>query len=111
MIDTTTETVVTFPQAADELLRRRMGRKIHVSTFYRWGTAGCRGVRLETIQIGATRCTSREALQRFFERLTGPDQAGAGVAQPTGPGVSPRSPARRRRESAQAGKQLEQDGA
>lgn len=28
-------------------------------------------VRLETIQLGGTKCTSLEALQRFFDRLTG----------------------------------------
>jgi hypothetical protein len=31
---------------------------------------GCKGVVLESIEIGGTRCTSREALARFFERLT-----------------------------------------
>jgi hypothetical protein len=28
-------------------------------------------VRLETIKFGGTTCTSKEALQRFFDRLTG----------------------------------------
>src|SRR3954447_15412589 len=70
VIDTTNETVVSLAQAADDLPRRRRGKKTHVSTLYRWATVGCRGVVLETIQIGATRCTSRKALQRFFERLS-----------------------------------------
>ena len=70
MIDTTAEEILTLTQAADELPRRRRGRKTHVSTIYRWTVAGCRGVVLESIQVGAIRCTSREALQRFFERLT-----------------------------------------
>jgi hypothetical protein len=56
--------------AAAELPRRRRGRKTHVATLYRWAKTGCRGVVLETIQIGATKCTSREALERFFEKLT-----------------------------------------
>src|SRR5947209_2490630 len=61
MIDFASEDLLTLSQAADELPRRRRGRKTHVSTLYRWATAGCRGERLETVQIGATRCTSREA--------------------------------------------------
>lgn len=111
MIDTTQETIVPLTQAAGELPCRRRGRKTHVSTLYRWATSGCRGVVLETIQIGATRCTSREALQRFFERLSGPRQTGAGI--PGSPGTSPvrRSQARRLRDSERAGKLLEKAGA
>jgi hypothetical protein len=70
MIDFQSENIITFSQAADELPRRRRGRKTHVSTLFRWSTIGCRGVVLETLKMGGTRCTSREALQRFFERLS-----------------------------------------
>jgi hypothetical protein len=77
MIDTIAEVPIPLTKAADDLPRRRRGRKTHVSTLFRWSTAGCRGVILETIQVGGTRCTSREALQRFFERLSQPIQAGA----------------------------------
>jgi len=66
MIDSASETLISLADAAGELPRRRRGRKAHVSCLYRWSTAGCRGVVLESIQVGATRCTSREALQRFF---------------------------------------------
>lgn len=104
MIDSTSETILTLAQAADDLPRRRRGRKTHVSTLYRWATAGCRGVRLETIQVGATRCTSREALQRFFERLS------AGAQIESAPGVT-RSACRRARQSEAAGRKLEQLGA
>jgi hypothetical protein len=112
MIDSTTETILTFIQAAEELPRRRRGRKTHVSTFYRWADPGCRGVRLETIQVGGTCCTSREALQRFFEALTaarsrvgGPDQAGS-----TPPPLR-RTTARQLRDSDRAGRELERQGA
>ncbi len=111
MIDTTGESIITFSQAADELPRRRRGRKTHVSTFYRWSTAGCRGVRLETVQIGGTCCTSREALQRFFEAVTA-NRSGA-----TLPGVAPCAPLRtrtatkRRRDSEKAERELIQAGA
>lgn len=72
MIDVTKETVVSLTEAASLLPRLRRGRKPHISCLYRWTTAGCRGVALESVQIGATRCTSVEAIQRFCARLTQP---------------------------------------
>src|SRR5262249_19725412 len=106
MIDSQSEQIITFGQAADDLPRRRRGRKTHVSTFYRWATAGCRGIVLETIQVGATRCTSREALQRFFERLSHPVQAGA-ESRPVG---RVRTLAQRQRAAAEAGRKLAKRG-
>lgn len=69
MIGLSSEAVLSLADAA-ALLPRKRGRKIHVATVYRWTTTGCRGVVLESIQIGGARCTSREALQRFVDRLT-----------------------------------------
>jgi hypothetical protein len=69
-INFATEQVLTFRAATEFLPRRRRGRRVNVATLYRWSLRGCRGVRLETMQIGGTRCTSVEALQRFFEALT-----------------------------------------
>jgi hypothetical protein len=105
MINSETESLLTLAQAADGLPRRRRGRKSHVATLYRWATVGCRGIRLETIQVGATRCTSREALQRFFERLSSPGSAGSQ------PGVMTRSAVRRARDSERAGEELARLGA
>ena len=99
MIDTATEAVLTLAQAAAELPRRRRGRKTHVSTLYRWTVSGCRGVILESIQIGATRATSREALQRFFERLSDPDRTGDAPS-------THRTAKQRQRQSEAAGRQL-----
>jgi hypothetical protein len=65
------EHILTFPEACALLPRRRAGKPVHVSCIYRWTTSGCRGVILESIQIGGTRCTSREALARFFGRIAG----------------------------------------
>lgn len=70
MIDALTEDIVSLTEAAKLLPMRRGGKKPHVSCIYRWTVAGCKGVRLESIQVGGTRCTSREALVRFFERLS-----------------------------------------
>lgn len=113
MIDSASESLISLAQAADELPRRRRGRKTHVSTIYRWALSGCRGIILETIQVGGTRCTSREALQRFFERLSAPVQAGAvgeGQSSPR-PIVGGRTLAQRQRASAEAGRKLAQMGA
>ena len=70
MIDPLTEHIVSLTEASRLLPARRGGKRPHVSCLYRWTTSGCRGVILEAIQIGGTRCTSREALARFFARLT-----------------------------------------
>src|SRR3954447_16953391 len=104
MIDTVTEEILTLAQAADELLRRRRGRKTHVSTLYRWTVSGCRGIILEHIQIGATRATSREALQRFFARLTQGSECRATLP-------FHRTPVQRQRRSEAAAKELERLGA
>ncbi|WP_410001163.1 DUF1580 domain-containing protein [Stieleria sp. JC731] len=75
-IDVFNEEVVSFAEAAKRLPKIRNGKKLHLSTLFRWAQAGKIAndgmrVRLETIQVGGTRCTSLEALQRFFDRLTG----------------------------------------
>ena len=111
MIDISLETPIPFTQAADELPRRRRGRKTHVSCVYRWSTAGCRGVVLESIQVGGTRCTSREALQRFFDALSQPRQAGPVGGGQAGPSAGRRTIAQRQRQSAEAGRKLAELGA
>ena len=70
MIDPIKEKVVTLAEGTRHIPRRRRGKRSHVSTMYRWTTVGCNGVILESIQIGGTRCTSVEALGRFFKALT-----------------------------------------
>ena len=73
MIDIAHEQLFSLTEAVRclPLPRRRKGARPHVSTLYRWAQRGCRGVRLETIRCGGTLCTSVEALQRFFDRLSG----------------------------------------
>jgi len=73
MIDLEIENVMSLANAAKTLPRRRQGKKPHVSTLFRWASRGVRGVRLETIRVGGTICTSTEALQRFCNALTEPD--------------------------------------
>lgn len=69
MIDLKEESVLSLVEAAKKLPRRRAGKKPHVATLYRWASHGLKGIRLETIQVGGTLCTSLEALQRFFDGL------------------------------------------
>jgi hypothetical protein len=62
-----TEELVSLTEATKLLPKRRKGKRPNVATLYRWTTIGVRGIVLESVQVGGTRCTSREALQRFFE--------------------------------------------
>ena len=86
-------------EAAKQLPSRRRGKRPHVSCLYRWTKTGCKGVILESIQVGGTRCTSREALARFFQALTQ-----AGVQAPDS------SPTRRRRDVDRAEAELAKAG-
>jgi len=52
---------------------RRNGQPIHVATLYRWDTRGVKGVRLQTVMVGRTRCTTEQALREFFKALAEAD--------------------------------------
>lgn len=77
MIDLQTEEVFSLNEAAKKNLlpTRRAGKRPNVATLYRWAQRGVRGIVLETIQVGGTKCTSAEAIQRFCERLSAPQVA------------------------------------
>ena len=74
-IDVFSENVLSFREAA-KLLPKKPGTKgMNISTLHRWALRGLRSkdgeqVRLETVKVGGTTCTSKEALQRFFDRLS-----------------------------------------
>jgi hypothetical protein len=101
-IDLATETLVSLAEAAKSIPPSRNGRRTHLSTILRWILHGVDGVRLEGVRLGGRWLTSREALQRFAERLT-PD---LGANQP----MPPRSRAARDRASARAEKELTKIG-
>lgn len=106
MIDPNVETLISLTEAARGLPRRRRGKKPALSTLYRWTVPpGCRGIILESIQVGGTRCTSPQAISRFFHRLTDPAQHG--LDQPETPRQHHR---RREREVAAAVRELEREG-
>jgi hypothetical protein len=83
-IDFGSEHLLSLTDAAKQLPRRRAGRKPHISTLYRWALRGLKGVKLETVQVGGTTCTSVEALQRFFDSLCRrPDDSSLASKSPT----------------------------
>jgi len=75
MIDTAVENLVSLREVPRCLPVRSNGKRLHISAVYRWTLRGIRGVRLETVKVGGTTYTSREAIQRFSERLSGVEPA------------------------------------
>jgi hypothetical protein len=107
MLDTTTETPISLAEAAKLIPPARQGKRTHLSTLLRWIIKGARNpvgeiVRLEGIRIGSRWMTSREALQRFAERLT-PRSDGPSA-------IAPRTPMQRRRASELAARELARIG-
>jgi hypothetical protein len=80
MIDLMQEHLVPMREVPKLLPVRPNGKPLHVSACYRWIDKGVHGTRLESVTIGGTTYTSREALQRFANHLSHPAQG----AQPPG---------------------------
>lgn len=84
MINPQSEKLITLAAAARLIPKRRAGKNCSISTVYRWTLCGCRGAILESLQIGGTRCTSEEALSRFFQELSAATtKASVSVPPPT----------------------------
>src|SRR5262245_56519962 len=49
-----------------EILPRRHGKKVHISTVFRWMTVGLAGVVLPSVLIANKRFTTRQAVFRFL---------------------------------------------
>jgi hypothetical protein len=78
VIDINSESLVTLTEGAKILPNRP-----HSSTLWRWHKIGVRGERLETCMCGGKRYTSKEALQRFVDRITeAHDRGGAAPTKP-----------------------------
>jgi hypothetical protein len=117
MINIDAESLLTLSEATKFIsVRFRNGRPLHLSTLHRWSLRGIRGVRLESIVVCGTKCTSVEALQRFFTRLAGDDGAAAAADSPTvpsapaSPSASPATTAARQRRVAAAKDELTRMG-
>ena len=105
MIDLKSEQLLTLKDVCDILPRRRRGRKPAFSTVWRWALHGIHGVRLETLKCGGTLCTSKEAVQRFFEQLSALDETPQPEQNPPLP-----TPARRQRELERVERELAKRG-
>ena len=69
MIDPTTEKLLTPKQVA-KLFPGRLGKGMSVATVWRWLSGrGRRGVVLESIRVGGSRYSSREAVHRFIQQV------------------------------------------
>ncbi len=62
------EELITLTQAA-KCLPKVDGKKVAVSTLWRWCRKGLRGVFLQYVRVGRRVCTSRPALLRFFTAM------------------------------------------
>jgi hypothetical protein len=103
---TLAEEIQPIVRAAKWLPARRGDRPTHASCLFRWAKHGLRGVRLETLRVGGTLCTSREALERFFARLA--EKGNPKAAALCTPVPAPSQPdSRRQREIAEAAVQAE----
>jgi len=107
VFDLTAESTLSLSQAADLLPPGRGGARPTLGCVLRCVLKGAKSpsgelVRLEAIRLGGRWLTSREALQRFAERLT-PLLDGEPLA-------SPRTLNQRRRASERAARELEQMG-
>ena len=107
MIDLSTETTVSLAQVAREQPSGRGGASCSLGCVLRWVLKGVKSpsgelVRLEAIRLGGRWLTSREAVQRFAERLT-PNLSSE-------PAPTPRTPSQRRRADETAARELEHMG-
>jgi len=76
-IDLRSEPLLSPSEIAALIPRRRAGKRCNVATVYRWMQTGVKGVQLEFLQCGGTRCSSAAAVQRFLDRLTAQVQSDA----------------------------------
>jgi hypothetical protein len=110
VIDLAVEQPIPLKAACPLVPAARGGKKTHLSTLLRWILIGARGpsgepVRLEAVRLGGRWMTTREALQRFAERLT--PRLDSDTAQAP---AAPRTPTTRGRAAERAGRELERQG-
>jgi hypothetical protein len=106
-IDLTSESTLTLTQAARLLPPGRRDRPVSMSCVLRWVLTGTRTssgevVCVEALRLGGRWITSREALQRFADRLT------PRLGEPPPP--IPCTPGHRRRASERAAAELDRIG-
>jgi hypothetical protein len=72
-IDSKQEALITLTEAT-KLLPRVNGKRVHISTLWRWCRRGLKGISLEYLRCGAKIVTSHEAMNRFFTALAQLDE-------------------------------------
>ncbi|MCE9555997.1 MAG: DUF1580 domain-containing protein [Planctomycetes bacterium] len=70
MVDIVSEQPLPLSKIARQVPNRQGGKGINVATVWRWANRGCKGIKLEVVQIGGIQMSSADALARFFNRLT-----------------------------------------
>ena len=63
------EDYLPLAEAAKRMPRGTNGRKVHVSTIWRWCRRGCRGIKLRYYRVGRTIMVTETTLQQFFSAL------------------------------------------
>lgn len=69
-VDLINEEVVTFPELARRVGRRRANRPTHVATCHRWRLVGLNGIRLAAAKQGGIWVTTMEAYRRWVDAIT-----------------------------------------
>ena len=98
MIDIAQEDLVPIRDVPKHLPPRPTGKRVHISAVYRWTSRGLQGIRLESLKVGGTTYTSKEALQRFADRLSSPTPS---------PDTTPAATLTRQKQIDRAAKQVE----
>ena len=97
------EKLITLTEAS-KLLPQVDGKRIHVSTLWRWCRRGRHGITLDYLRVGSKIVTTQEAMQRFFIALTQLDEnhPQAFISTSVRRKNKPRSQAQRQREMDEA---------
>jgi hypothetical protein len=75
MIDIVNDRLIVLAEVPKILPRKSGGKRLNLSTVYRWVQRGVNGKRLEAVRLGGVYYTSSEALQRFAESPFASDQS------------------------------------
>jgi Protein of unknown function (DUF1580) len=70
MIDTIAERPIPLRRIPAAAIPGLGDKPVRPDTLHRWCLLGVRGIRLECVMVGGRRCTSIEALNRFFQAVT-----------------------------------------
>lgn len=66
-----TEEFIPLSEVPELLPFRRRGKRVHISTVWRWASKGVRGQKLKTWRVGGTTCTTDEAILEFISATSG----------------------------------------